>query len=155
VKSLGDGFLVEFSSAAGSVRCAIAIQEAVARRNAQPASTEPILLRVGIHVGDVIGDGEDIVGDAVNVASRIEPLADPGGICVSGRVFDQVRNKLPFPWEKIGSRTLKNVDFPIDIYRVVLSGTAARPRPAVSETPARLRLAVLPFANLSQEAEDE
>lgn len=119
VKTLGDGFLVEFPSAVGSVRCAVEIQEAVARRNALPSSKEHIVLRVGIHVGEVIGEGDDILGDAVNVASRIEPLAEPGGICVSGSVFEQVRNKVNVPLEKVGSRELKNVEFPVDIYRVL------------------------------------
>src|SRR5271156_1187616 len=123
VKSLGDGFLIEFSSVVESVRCAVAIQEAVAHRNAAPPSKERIVLRIGIHVGDVVGDGDDILGDAVNVASRIEPLAEPGGICVSGSVYEQVRNKVQFPLEKVGARDLKNVEFPMDLYRVVLSGT--------------------------------
>ena len=155
VKTLGDGFLIEFPSAVESVRCAVEIQEAVARRNALPASKERLVLRVGIHVGDVIGEGDDIVGDAVNVASRIEPMAEPGGICVSGSVFDQVRNKLHLPLEKLASRALKNVEFPVDIYRVVLSGTAARPSSPSVETDSKLRLAVLPFENHSPDAGDE
>jgi adenylate cyclase len=155
VKTLGDGFLVEFPSAVESVRCGVGIQEAVARRNALPSSTERINLRIGIHVGDVVGDGDDIVGDAVNVASRIEPLADPGGICVTGSVYDQVRNKLHLPIEKIGSRELKNVEYPVDIYRIVLSGGAAAPRPPGAETSSSLRLAVLPFASMSPDANDD
>jgi len=155
VKTLGDGFLVEFSSAVESVRCAVEIQGAMARRDSLPSSKERIVLRVGIHVGDVVEEGDDIVGDAVNVASRIEPLAEPGGICVSGSVYDQVRNKLRLPLEKLGSRTLKNVEFPIDIYRVVLSGGATRPSPPTPETDSRHRLAVLPFANLSPDANDD
>jgi adenylate cyclase len=155
VKTLGDGFLVEFSSAVESVRCAVEIQAAVTRRNSLPSSKERIVLRVGIHVGDVVEEGGDIVGDAVNVASRIEPLAEPGGICVSGSVFEQVRNKVPFPIERVGSRTLKNVEFPVDIYRIVLSGDAAHPSPPAAEADSNLRLAVLPFANLSLDAADE
>jgi len=155
VKTLGDGFLIEFPSAVESVRCAIEIQEAVTRRNSLPASKERIVLRIGIHVGDVVGEGNDIVGDAVNVASRIEPLAEPGGICVSGSVFDQVRNKLRLPIEKVGSRTLKNVEFPVDIYRIVLWADAAQPRPASEAAGLNLRLAVLPFANLSPDANDD
>jgi len=155
VKTMGDGFLVEFPSAVESVRCAVKIQETVAQRNALPSSKEPIVLRVGIHVGDVVEEGDDIVGDAVNVASRIEPLAEPGGICVSGSVFDQVRNKLSLPIEKVGSRELKNVEFPVDIYRVVLGGDTTRPRPPASETTSNLRLAVLPFASMSPDANDE
>lgn len=155
VKTLGDGFLIEFPSAVESVRCAVEIQEAVARRNSLPTSKVPIVLRIGIHVGDVVGEGSDIVGDAVNVASRIEPLAEPGGISVSGSVYDQVRNKLRLPIEKVGSRTLKNVEFPVDVYRVVLWADAARPRPAAEQVDSSLRLAVLPFANLSPDANDD
>jgi adenylate cyclase len=155
VKTLGDGFLVEFPSAVESVRCAIEIQGAAAQRNSHPSSKERIVLRVGIHLGDVVEEGSDIVGDAVNVASRIEPLAEPGGICVSGSVFDQVRNKLRVPLEKLGPRTLKNVEYPVDLYRVVLSGEAARPPSPAVETDSRLRLAVLPFANLSPDANDD
>jgi TolB-like protein/class 3 adenylate cyclase len=154
VKTLGDGFLVEFPSALDSVRCALEIQEAVARRNSLEGSKGRIVLRIGIHVGDVVEEGDDIVGDAVNVASRIEPLAEPGGICVSGPVFDQVRNKLRSPLEKLGSRTLKNVEFPVDIYRVVLSQDTARPRPIGAESSSNLRLAVLPFASMSPDAND-
>ncbi len=155
VKSLGDGFLVEFPSAVGSVRCAVDIQEAVARRNALEPSKERIVIRVGIHVGDVVGEGDDIIGDAVNVASRIEPLAPPGGICVSGSVFDQVRNKVPFPLEKIGARELKNVEFPVDVYSVVLSGDAAIQHPPEIDSGTNLRLAVLPFASMSPDAHDD
>jgi len=155
VKSLGDGFLVEFPSAVESVRCAVAIQEALATRNSLSTSEEHIVLRVGIHVGDIVHEGDDIVGDAVNVASRIEPLAEPGGIAVSGSVFEQVRNKLKFPLEKVGPRHLKNVEYPVDVYRVVLSGVAAPPPARRPSSDASLRLAVLPFANLSPNADDE
>ncbi|MFZ0890786.1 MAG: adenylate/guanylate cyclase domain-containing protein [Thermoplasmata archaeon] len=155
VKSMGDGFLVEFSSAVESVRCAVEIQEAVTRRNALPSLGERMVLRIGIHVGDVVGEGDDILGDAVNVASRIEPLAEPGGICVSGSVFDQVRNKLALPLEKIGSRPLKNVDFPVDLYRVVLARDERNYAAPTIEVGAYPRLAVLPFANMSVDAGDE
>jgi adenylate cyclase len=155
VKTLGDGFLVEFPSALESVRCAVKIQGEVAERNARPAARERIDLRIGIHVGDVVGDGGDIVGDAVNVASRIEPLAEPGGIYVSGAVFEQVRNKVPLPLEKLGPRLLKNVDQPIEIYRVVVTG-GERPRPVGADDGGpTVRLAVLPFANLSPSPDDE
>jgi adenylate cyclase len=155
VKSMGDGFLVEFASAVESVRCAVAIQESVDGRNAIGGSAERIGLRIGIHIGDVVGEGDDIVGDAVNVASRIEPLAEPGGICISGSVFDQVRNKLPQTIEKMGARELKNVEFPVELYRVVVAAGQAPSRPTTSETDHGLRLAVLPFASMSPDANDE
>jgi adenylate cyclase len=155
VKTTGDGFLVEFPSAVESVRCAVELQGAIARRNAVPGQTEPIAVRVGIHVGDVVDDEGDIVGDAVNVASRIEPLAEPGGICVSGSVFDQVRNKVRFALQPLGPRALKHVDFPVEVYRVVLDGAAVHPRPAAAPADPHFRLAVLPLANLSPNAEDD
>ncbi len=155
VKTLGDGFLLEFPSAVESLRCAIEIQRAVARRNAAPDVRHPIRLRIGIHLGDVIDDGADIVGDAVNVASRIEPLAEAGGICISGSVYELVRNKLPVEIEKLGPRQLKHVELPVEIYRVELSDRAPGSRPAVPEPTAELRLAVLPFANLSPDPLDE
>jgi adenylate cyclase len=154
VKSLGDGFLLEFPSAVESVRCAVEIQESVARRNAQTAAGARMLLRIGIHVGDVVVEGDDIVGDAVNVASRIEPLAEPGGICLTGAVFDQVANKLHLPLERLGPRPLKNIEQPVEVYRVVLSG-AALPAAGSSEgEAASVRFAVLPFANRSADAND-
>jgi adenylate cyclase len=155
VKSLGDGFLVEFSSAVGSVRCAIEIQEALTRRNALPTSKEQIQLRVGIHVGDVVDEEGDIVGDAVNVASRVQAFSEPGGICISGSIFEQVRNKVPLPFVKVGSQRLKNVEFPVDLYRVVLSGRPSPPAVPPTDGDSTHRLAVLPFANLSLEPEDE
>ncbi len=155
VKTLGDGFLVEFASAVESVRCAVEIQRAVARRNASVGPSDQLLLRIGLHAGDIVEEEGDVVGDAVNVASRIEPLAEPGGICLSEAVYQQVRNKLPIVIEKIGGRNLKNVQEPVEIYRVAVG--AARPAhpPSSSSNTENLRLAVLPLANLSTEAADE
>ena len=154
VKTLGDGFLVEFPSAVESVRCAVAIQEAVALRNTLPATKERIDLRIGIHLGDVVEEGDDIVGDAVNVASRIEPMALPGGVCVSGSVFEQVRNKVRVPLEKLGPRELKNVEFPVDLYRVVTATETKSPTSPAADSGSNLRVAVLPFANVSPDAGD-
>ena len=119
VKSTGDGFLVEFSSALQATRCAIAINLRLHERNSQ-ANTVPVELRIGIHLGDVEQNGEDIFGDAVNIASRIESLANPGGICVSQQVYDQVRNKLEHPIVSIGRIGLKNIDLPTEVYALSL-----------------------------------
>jgi adenylate cyclase len=154
VKSLGDGFLVEFASAVESVRCAAEIQRVLAARNAAGAPGGPIVLRIGIHVGDVVDEAGDVVGDAVNLASRIEPLAEPGGICVSATVFEQVRNKLPLTFEGLGPRRLKNIDDPVLVYRVRSPTPADASAPAPTEATAAPRLAVLPLANLSAEAAD-
>ncbi len=155
VKTLGDGFLVEFASAVESVRCAVEIQRAFARRNASVGPEDQLLLRVGVHAGDVVEEEGDVVGDAVNVASRLEPLAEPGGICLSATVHEQVRNKLPIVFEKVGARNLKNVREPMELYRVALGAApTALASPTSREAPA-LRLAVLPLANLSSEQTDE
>jgi len=155
VKSLGDGFLVEFASAVESVRCAVEIQRALAERNARPGVGDPIVLRIGVHVGEVVEERGDVLGDAVNVASRIEPLAEPGGICVSAIVYEQVRNKLPLAMESLGPRTLKNVAEPMTLYRVQSGAPRPAPRAAPPEDGGIPRLAVLPLANLSADPADE
>ncbi len=154
VKTLGDGFLVEFASAVESVRCAVEIQRAIAARNSARGPEDPLLLRIGLHAGDVVEEDGDVVGDAVNVASRIEPLADPGGVCLSATVYQQVRNKLPMVFEHVGARILKNVREPVEIYRVALEGRRPTPPPAVDHAPEPVRLAVLPLANLSTDPDD-
>ncbi|MGI0154936.1 MAG: adenylate/guanylate cyclase domain-containing protein [Thermoplasmata archaeon] len=155
IKTMGDGFLVEFPSAVESVQCAQRLQGALDLRNASAGAPERIVVRVGIHVGDIVGQDEDIVGDAVNVASRLEPLAEPGGICVSEQVIDQIRNKLPLVWHLVETPRLKNVEFPLRVYRLegsnIGSGGESAPRAAGSH----LRLAVLPFANMSPDPADE
>ncbi len=154
IKTLGDGFLVEFASAVESVRCAQRIQGTIAQRNSGPRAEGRLLLRVGIHVGDILGEGDDIVGDAVNVASRIEPLADPGGICVSGQVLDQIRNKVPVTCRELVAPSLKNVESPIQVFRV--EGTSSDRPAAGAPGPAAsfVRLAVLPFRCLSANPAD-
>ncbi len=151
IKSMGDGFLAEFDSALRAVQCAIDIQQHLHERNAQPG-VRPILLRIGVHLGDVEQRESDIFGDAVNIASRVEPLAAPGGICISGQVFDQIRNKIPNRLEKLAPTALKHVVLPIDIYRVSVPWEAPEvPSGGVS----RSRLAVLPLANISPDPKDE
>ena len=151
IKSMGDGFLVEFDSALRAVQCAVDIHQHLHERNTR-AGVTPIQLRIGIHLGDVEARGADIFGDAVNIASRIEPLASPGGLCISGQVFDQVRNKVPNPFEKLEPKVLKNVRIPVEIYRVQLPWDVPAP---LSPTASRLHLAVLPLANISPDPKDE
>ncbi|MGA7923904.1 MAG: tetratricopeptide repeat protein, partial [Thermoplasmata archaeon] len=151
VKSLGDGFLVEFGSALEAVKCAIEIQHSLEQRNTR-SRAEPIELRIGIHLGDVVHRGGDIFGDAVNIVARIEPLADPGGACLSQQVYDQVRNKIHGPFVPLGVPTLKNISLQIPVYKIALPSS----HPVVPTTPKdRPRIAVLPLTNISGHADDE
>jgi adenylate cyclase len=151
VKSMGDGLLLEFPNARDAIECAVNLQRAIHEHNARNGA-ETLRMRVGIHLGDVERRGTDIFGDAVNIASRIEPLADAGGVCLSEQVFDQVHNKVPYQFEKLGPRTLRGIREPIDVYRVVLPwvGEAIAP-----DGPTLPRIAVLPLANISPDARDE
>jgi len=151
VKSTGDGFLAVFESALKATECAVEIQRVLHERSTRSREVS-LNLRIGLHVGDVEERDGDIFGDAVNIASRIEPEADAGGICVSGQVFDQIRNKLGNPLIKVGSRKLKNVQEPVDVYKVILPWTAAELSP---KDPGPPRLAVLPLANISPDPKDE
>ena len=153
VKLMGDGTLVEFASVVGAVECAAAIQRAVAGRNAEIPDDKRIQFRIGINLGDVIIDGDDIYGDGVNVAARLEGLAEPGGVCVSGAVFEQVKGKLDLGFQDMGAQEVKNIAEPVRAYRVVLEG------PSVFDTPPPLpdkpSIAVLPLANMSGDPEQD
>ena len=150
VKTIGDGFLVVFDSALHAMECALAIQRRSEEWVGETEQQRP-RVRIGLHVGDVVDEDGDILGDAVNVASRIEPLAEPGGIAVSGPVYDQVHGKVPAGFEQLPSPRLKGVDAPPAVYRVLTSGSssASRGRP----TPPG-RIAVLPFSSISPDPND-
>jgi adenylate cyclase len=155
VKTMGDGLLVEFPSAVESVICARKIQDALSQRNATAGPGEKISLRIGIHVGDILDQGDDIVGDAVNIASRLEPLAEPGGICVSEQVIDQIRNKVPIDCQELVAPSLKNIETPVHVYRVQMQEAGEVESTVPSIRPAYIRVAVLPFASLSSNPADE
>src|SRR5438105_206070 len=123
VKTTGDGMLVEFASVVDAVRCAVAVQQAMAERNIGVAADDRIALRIGINLGDVIVEGDDLYGDGVNIAARIEALADAGGVLVSNTVHDHVRDRLPFVFEDLGEQQVKS------IARPVRSTGCARPSP--------------------------
>jgi len=120
VKTTGDGLLVEFSSVVDAVRCAVEIQRGMTERNADLPEDRRIDFRIGINLGDVIVDGDDIFGDGVNVAARLETLAEPGGICVSRTVRDHVQDKLSFAFQDLGDQRMKNIARPIRVMRVIL-----------------------------------
>jgi class 3 adenylate cyclase len=128
VKTTGDGLLVEFASVVDAVRCAVDVQRGMAERNTESLADQRIDFRIGINVGDIIIDGDDIYGDGVNVAARLEALAEPGGIYVSRVVRDQVRDKLDFGFEDMGAKSVKNIARPVRVHRVQL---AERPRVAI------------------------
>lgn len=121
LKHIGDSVMASFASAVHAVSCAVKIQTALARRNMVMPDSEQILIRIGIHIGDVVIKGYDIIGDGVNIAARIEPLCDPGGICISQDVLNQVRNQLDIKTESLGLRELKNIQSPVHIYKVLVN----------------------------------
>jgi len=150
VKSMGDGLLIEFSNALDAVECAVDVQRHIQERNKRNSGPS-LRVRIGIHLGDVEGAGSDILGDAVNLASRIEPLAEPGGICLSEPVYGQVRNKVSYTIETLGSKNLKGVSEPMEVYRVVMPWAGSAD---ATGKPSPLRIAVLPFANFSPDPAD-
>lgn len=154
VKTTGDGFLVEFASSLEAVQSAIEIQSTLARLNDGRSAADKILIRIGIHLGDVIHSGSDVVGDAVNIASRIEPLAPAGGITVTGPVFGNVVNKVGSRFESLGWPELKNVTTPLEVFRVSGLGQETFPLSAKSGLP-KDRVAILPFTNISPDQADE
>jgi TolB-like protein len=152
VKTIGDAFLVEFGSALEEVRCAYDIQQSLHDLNNNRPADKRVELRVGINLGDVIHSQGDVYGDAVNVASRIEPLAAPGGICISEEVHRQVRNKLEFPMMSLGRRELKNVGEAVEVFRVALPWE--RQQESTGPGLDKNRVAVLPFTNMSSNPEE-
>ncbi len=155
VKSTGDGLLVEFSSVVDAVRCAIAVQHGMAERNASAPHNKQIQFRIGINVGDVILDGSDIFGDGANIAARLEALAEAGGICVSGRVQEDVQGKLEIAFEDAGEQQLKNISRPVRVFRLPPGQVAATFPTTTSVPPKRPSIAVLPFQNMSGDPEQE
>jgi TolB-like protein/class 3 adenylate cyclase len=158
VKNTGDGMLAEFSSVVNAVRCAVEVQRGMANRNAQTPEDQRIVFRVGINLGDVIVEPGDIYGDGVNIASRLEALAEPGGICISDDAFRQVRVKVDVEFIDIGEQELKNIAQPVHAYRVLLetAAVASASRPvAALPLPDNPSIAVLPFLNMSGDPEQE
>jgi adenylate cyclase len=163
VKNTGDGMLVEFPSVVDAVRCAAELQRAMIDREAGMPEDRRIRFRVGINLGDIIVDGDDIFGDGVNVAARLEALSDPGGLCISRTVRDQIRDKLPYPFEDLGEQSVKNIARPVRVYALRseavadLPAPSAPPGPPISQTAVvpRLSIVVLPFANLSNDPDQK
>ena len=151
VKLIGDGALVEFASAVNAVTCAIEIQRLVGDHEADGSQVDPIRFRIGINVGDIIIEGEDIYGDGVNIAARLEGIAEPGGICLSRAVHEQVAGKVASAFTEVGVRNLKNIDTPVHVFRVggrVEGSQGFTLPPLISDRPS---IAVLPFLSLSED----
>jgi adenylate cyclase len=163
VKNTGDGMLVEFPSIVDAMRCAAEIQRAMIEDNADIPDDKRINFRIGINLGDVIVEPRDIFGDGVNIAARLEALAEPGGICISGVVHNQVRDKLPYPFEDMGAQHLKNIDRPVHVYRIRIAAAAPASSTGASTVvpglplplPDKPSIAVLPFQNMSGDPEQE
>ncbi|OCK54077.1 adenylate/guanylate cyclase domain-containing protein [Bradyrhizobium sp. LMTR 3] len=159
VKTTGDGILIEFPSVVDSVRCAIDIQQSMVERNAGVPQEKRIELRVGVNLGDVMIEGRDLYGDGVNIAARLEALAEPGGICISEAVLNHARDRVPFYIEDAGEQTLKNIARPVHVYRIIVDASRrpAMPRsnPAALALPDKPSVAVLPFTNMSGDPEQE
>src|SRR5882724_1696684 len=156
VKLMGDGVLAEFASAVNAVQCAVDLQQGMDQANRGGSDERAIVLRVGVNLGDVVVEEGDLFGDGVNVAARLEAMAEPGGICISGSIYDQVRGKVKAAFEDIGRQPLKNIAAPVQVYRVRAgsgeAGDEDRPGHVALPLPVKPSVAVLPFDNLSGDA---
>ena len=154
VKFMGDGVLVEFASAVDAVECAVQLQQGMESANADLPEDRRIRLRIGVNLGDVIVEGSDLYGDGVNIAARLEALADPGSVIVSRTVFNHVRGKVKLGFDDLGEQQLKNIAEPMRIYRLQPHGEAVMTRPTLT-LPDKPSIAVLSFENMSGDPEQE
>src|SRR5271166_6479221 len=160
VKTTGDGLLLEFPSVVAATECAIAIQKLMAERNADTPSEKRIVYRIGVNLGDVLIEGDDILGDGVNIAARLEGLCEPGGVLISGAAYDHVRGRIEADFADLGDKALKNIPRPVRVYALATgSERSTTPAPLASELnrqgPPRLSIVVLPFANIGGDPEQE
>src|SRR5271163_2307684 len=150
-KTMGDGMFIEFPSVVAAVECALAMQRQMAASNDGVPEATRVLYRIGVHLGDVLVEGEDILGDGVNIASRLEGVAEPGGVCISGAAHEHVRGRIEAEFIDLGERALKNIARPVHVYGVRIDADPSQrpPRSAASEVgPPRLSIVVLPFENI-------
>jgi len=161
VKLMGDGILIEFPSVVEAFGCAIAVQRGLAKRNEAVPESRQVVFRVGVNVGDVIIEDDDIYGDGVNLAARIQSLADPGGVCISRTARDQIRDKLDIDLEDLGEHELKNIARPVRVFRIPIDSPETPPgeraggfqQATGSESKIRPAIAILPFNNMSSDPE--
>jgi adenylate cyclase len=156
VKTMGDGFLLEFASAVQAVECALEVQDRVGQMAGEAKVAQGIELRIGVNVGDIMVENGDVFGDGVNVAARLEGLSDPGGVLLSRSAYDQVRDRVQYVFEDLGERALKNITRPVQLFRLVMD---RRSRPQNLRLQGGfgdlLAVAVLPFDNLSKDPEED
>ncbi|UVO27550.1 adenylate/guanylate cyclase domain-containing protein [Bradyrhizobium arachidis] len=153
VKTTGDGVLIEFPSVVAAVECAIKVQKLMARRNAKLVAEQRVLYRIGINLGEVLVEGDDILGDGVNIAARLEGIADPGGICLSRSAYEQVKSKIDTQYADMGEQRLKNIADPLQVFRVNVGLAAAASASPTLPLPDGPSIVVLPFTNLSVDPE--
>ena len=160
----GDSVLAEFASVVDAVRCAVGIQEELKERNKDVAENRRMEFRIGVNLGDVVEEGDTILGDGVNIAARVQSLAEAGGICITGTAYDQIKNKLAFGYEYIGEQTVKNIKEPVKVYRVLMEPGVQMPAGGVEVAskekmafplPDKPSIAVLPFVNMSGDPKQE
>jgi TolB-like protein/class 3 adenylate cyclase len=157
-KTMGDGMFVEFPSVVAAVECALAMQRQMAAGNEGALEAKRVLYRIGVHLGDVLVEGEDILGDGVNITSRLEGVAEAGGVCISGSAYEHVRGRIEAEFIDLGEKALKNITRPVHVYavRIEADGSQSAPHPAPSDFgPPRLSIVVLPFANIGGDSEQD
>ena len=157
-KTMGDGMFIEFPSVVAAVECALAMQSQMAAGNEGAPEAKRVLYRIGVHLGDVLVEGEDILGDGVNITSRLEGVAEAGGVCISGAAYEHVRGRVEAEFIDLGEKALKNIARPVHVYavRIEADGSQSAPHPAPSEFgPPRLSIVVLPFANIGGDSEQD
>src|ERR1700684_4134917 len=157
VKTTGDGLLIEFPSVVDAVECAVVVQTVMAERNEGVPQDRRMLFRIGINLGDILVEGDDILGDGVNVAARLEGIAEPGGICISSSAYEQVRGKVDVEFADLGEQNLKNIARPVRVYTAKSRGQLAPVAPVQKPLPLpdKPSIAVLPFQNMSGDPEQE
>src|SRR5271166_4955713 len=158
VKTMGDGVLIEFPTVVAAVECAILMQKQMAERNAGTPEAKRIVYRIGVNLGDVLIEGDDILGDGVNIAARREGLCEPGGVLISGAAYDHVRGRIDAEFVDLGEKTLKNIARPVRVYAVKIGAGSTAPAPALApnkQSSPRLSIVVLPFANIGGDPEQE
>jgi TolB-like protein len=159
VKTMGDGLLLEFPSVVAAVECAVAIQKLMGDRNSDTPEAERVVYRIGVNLGDVLIEEDDILGEGVNIAARLEGLCEPGGVLISSTAYDHVRGKIEADFVDLGEKALKNIARPVRAFAVEIGSASAAPAPSASgpnrQRPPRLSMVVLPFANIGGDAEQE